>query len=301
MLVILNIYILDLQNVVSHLKNMSYISKTLSSSLVKKYVMAITGFALASFLLIHMLGNLQTLEGGPHAINAYANFLQTLPWEFLWGFRCALAACFVLHFLMAYLLVVENNKARPQTYAVKKNLASTFASRTMIYTGTIVIAFGIIHILHYTMLKLNPEFKVLDWVATSGMYEGKTLHDVYAMMILGFSNTWVSVAYLVALFAIGFHLVHAVSSMFQSIGLRNETVRYNLNKIAAIYAVVIFGGFALNPLAALAGKYTPCQALPVKEVVKQYEAAKAANKDPIFIDYSFLNKKCEKAPTSAAK
>ncbi|MFR6034633.1 MAG: hypothetical protein ACLUKN_16540 [Bacilli bacterium] len=175
---------------------MGTIKKSILSSLVKKFVMAITGFVLASFLLVHMLGNLQTLEGGPHAINAYANFLQTLPWEFLWGFRCALAACFVLHFLMAYLLVVENNKARPQTYAVKKNLASTFASRTMIYTGTIVIAFGIIHILHYTMLKLNPEFKVLDWVATSGMYEGKTLHDVYAMMILGFSNTWVSLAYI---------------------------------------------------------------------------------------------------------
>ena len=137
---------------------MGTIKKSILSSLVKKFVMAITGFVLASFLLVHMLGNLQTLEGGPHAINAYANFLQTLPWEFLWGFRCALAACFVLHFLMAYLLVVENNKARPQTYAVKKNLASTFASRTMIYTGTIVIAFGIIHILHYTMLKLNPEF-----------------------------------------------------------------------------------------------------------------------------------------------
>ena len=174
---------------------MGTIKKSILSSLVKKFVMAITGFVLASFLLVHMLGNLQTLEGGPHAINAYANFLQTLPWEFLWGFRCALAACFVLHFLMAYLLVVENNKARPQTYAVKKNLASTFASRTMIYTGTIVIAFGIIHILHYTMLKLNPEFKVLDWVATSGMYEGKTLHDVYALLFLGFSIRWVSLAF----------------------------------------------------------------------------------------------------------
>ncbi len=301
MLVILNIYILDLQNVVSHLKNMSYISKTLSSSLVKKYVMAITGFALASFLLIHMLGNLQTFEGGPHAINAYAHTLQTLPWEVLWGFRIGLGLCFVIHFAMAYLLVLENKKSRPQTYAVKKTLAASAAAKTMIYTGSLILVFAVFHILHYTVLALNPDFKILDWVCNAGMYEGKTLHDVYAMMILGFSNTWVSVAYLVALFAIGFHLVHAVSSMFQSIGLRNETVRYNLNKIAAIYAVVIFGGFALNPLAALAGKYTPCQALPVKEVVKQYEAAKAANKDPIFIDYSFLNKKCEKAQTSAAK
>ena len=257
--------------------------------------MAITGFVLASFLLVHMLGNLQTLEGGPHAINAYANFLQTLPWEFLWGFRCALAACFVLHFLMAYLLVVENNKARPQTYAVKKNLASTFASRTMIYTGTIVIAFGIIHILHYTMLKLNPEFKVLDWVATSGMYEGKTLHDVYAMMILGFSNTWVSLAYIFSMVVIGFHLSHGVSSMFQSVGFRDEKWRYRLNAIAVAYCVVIAAGFSINPAAVLISKYTPLEIMPVNEVVSQIEKQKAEGKSPIFVNYDFLKSDCTAA------
>ena len=274
---------------------MGTIKKSILSSLVKKFVMAITGFVLASFLLVHMLGNLQTLEGGPHAINAYANFLQTLPWEFLWGFRCALAACFVLHFLMAYLLVVENNKARPQTYAVKKNLASTFASRTMIYTGTIVIAFGIIHILHYTMLKLNPEFKVLDWVATSGMYEGKTLHDVYAMMILGFSNTWVSLAYIFSMVVIGFHLSHGVSSMFQSVGFRDEKWRYRLNAIAEAYCVVIAAGFSINPAAVLISKYTPLEIMPVNEVVSQIEKQKAEGKSPIFVNYDFLKSDCTAA------
>lgn len=277
---------------------MSYLMKTLKSSLVKKYAMAVTGFALASFLLIHMLGNLQALEGGPHAINAYANFLQTLPWEILWGFRIGLAACLVVHFATAYLLVLENRKARPQTYAVKKSVASSAPAKTMIYTGTVILAFAFFHILHYTVLCLNPEFKELDWVATSGMYEGKTLHDVYAMLILGFSSDWVSIGYIIAMAAIGFHLVHAVSSMFQSVGLRNETVRYKLNAVAAIYAVVIFGGFSLNPLAVLAGKYTPLQIVPVKQVLAQYEAQKAAGKDPIFIDYSFL---CKKSPEAAGQ
>ena len=274
---------------------MGTIKKSILSSLVKKFVMAITGFVLASFLLVHMLGNLQTLEGGPHAINAYANFLQTLPWEFLWGFRCALAACFVVHFLMAYLLVVVIKKARPQTYAVKKNLASTFASRTMIYTGTIVIAFGIIHILHYTMLKLNPEFKVLDWVATSGMYEGKTLHDVYAMMILGFSNTWVSLAYIFSMVVIGFHLSHGVSSMFQSVGFRDEKWRYRLNAIAVAYCVVIAAGFSINPAAVLISKYTPLEIMPVNEVVSQIEKQKAEGKSPIFVNYDFLKSDCTAA------
>ena len=251
---------------------MSYLKKTLMSSLFKKYVMAITGFALASFMLIHMLGNLQTLEGGPHAINVYANFLQTLPWEILWGFRLGLGVCFVLHFLTAYLLVLENKKARPQTYIVKKSVVSSAAAKTMIYTGTVILLFAFLHILHYTVLCLNPEFTTLEWKCNAGQYEGKILHDVYAMLILGFENTWVSLGYIAAMFAIGFHLVHAVSSMFQSVGFRNETTRYKLNAIAAIYAVVIFGGFSLNPLAVLISKYTPCEILPVKQVVQQYNA-----------------------------
>ncbi len=276
---------------------MSNLTKTLSSSLIKKFVMAITGFALASFLLIHMLGNLQALEGGPHAINAYANFLQTLPWEILWGFRLGLGLCFVIHFAMAYLLVMENKKARPQTYSIKQSVVSSAAAKTMIYTGTVILLFAALHILHYTVLCLNPEFKTLDWVCDSGMYEGKTIHDVYAMMILGFNNVWVSLGYIAAMFAIGFHLVHAVSSMFQSVGLRNEQIRYKLNAIAVVYAVVIFGGFSINPLAVLISKFTSCQILPVKEVVKQYsELAPKTDGKAIFIDYKFLDcKACDKA------
>ncbi len=261
------------------------------SSLMKKFAMAVTGFVLASFMLIHMLGNLQTLEGGPHAINAYANFLQTLPWEILWGFRLCLGACFIVHLLTAYLLVLENSKARPQNYATKKNIASSLAARTMIFSGSIIALFAIIHILHYTVLNLDPSFKLLDWKATSGMYEGKVLHDVYAMLILGFSNTWVSVAYIVSMIVIGCHLSHGVSSMFQSIGFRNEVWRYRLNAIAMAYCVVIALGFSLNPLAVLVSKYTDCQILPVKQVIKQYDALKNT-KGEIFINYDFL-KDCD--------
>ncbi len=279
---------------------MGKLRKSLLSSLIKKFAMAITGFVLASFLLVHMLGNLQTLEGGPHAINAYANFLQTLPWEFLWGFRAVLLLCFAVHFLTAYMLVLENSKARPQTYAVKKSLASSAAARTMIYSGSIVILFVVLHIMHYTVLNLNPEFKTLDWVATSGMYEGKSIHDVYAMMLLGFSNPWVSAAYIVAMIAIAFHLSHGVSSMFQSVGFRDEKWRYILNSIAVAYCVIIAAGFSINPAGVLLSKYTPCKLFPVCQVSKQFEAQKAAGKNPIYIDYAFLNEKSGGAKCSIA-
>ena len=259
---------------------------------MKKFAMAVTGFVLASFLLIHMLGNLQTLEGGPHAINAYANFLQTLPWEILWGFRLCLGVSFVLHLLTAYLLVLENSKSRPQRYSVKKSLASTLAARTMIFSGTIIALFAVIHIMHYTVLNLDPSFKLLEWKATSGMYEGKVIHDVYAMLILGFSNPWVSISYIFAMVVIGFHLSHGVSSMFQSIGFRNEKWRYRLSAIAVLYCAVIALGFSINPLAVLVSKYSDCQIMPVKQVEKQIGQLKDT-KGEIFINYDFLKEGCK--------
>lgn len=277
------------------------IKKSVLSSVLKKFLMAITGFVLASFLLIHMLGNLQTFEGGPHAINAYAHTLQTLPWEILWGFRLTLLACFVIHFLTAYMLVVENNKSRPQQYAVKKSLSSSLAARTMIYSGTVVIAFAVLHILHFTVLNLDPDFKILEWVATGGIYEGKTLHDVYAMLIMGFSNPWVALGYIFAMIVIAFHLSHGVSSMFQSVGLRNEAWRYRLNAVAAAYCVVIAAGFSLNPLAVLVSKYTDCEILPVKCILKQIDAQKAAGAGKIFVDYGFLSGKAAKCPAAVAE
>ncbi len=270
------------------------IKNTLMSSIIKKLIMAATGCVLASFLAVHMLGNLQALEGGPHAINAYAHFLQTLPWEILWGFRATLFVCIIVHFGMATLLVLENSKARPQKYSVKAAVVASPAAKTMIYTGVIILTFAFTHILHYTVLHLNPEFKLLEWTCEEGFYEGKVLHDVYAMLIVGFANEWVSGLYIIAMAVIGFHLVHGVGSMFQSVGLRNETVRYKLDLVAKIYAVVIFGGFCINPIAVLVSKYTPLEIYPVKDVLRQIEAQKASGKD-IFVDYAAIYGTCAKA------
>ena len=266
---------------------MSYLKKTLTSSLVKKYVMAVTGFALASFLLIHMLGNLQAFEGGPHAINVYAYTLQNLPWEILWGFRIGLGLMFVFHFFLAYLIRLENWKSRPQGYSVKRLVEASCCARTMVYTGTLILLFAVFHILHYTALVIDPEFQRMEWLCETGIYKGTVMHDVYAMLIIGFSNNWISAFYIIAMIAIGAHLTHGVTSMFNSVGLRNERVRYALNCAAILYAVVVFGGFAIQPGIVLLGKYTPVQIMPVKEVLSQYEAVKNQPGD-IFIDYGFL-------------
>ena len=91
---------------------------------------------------------------------------------------------------------------------------------------------------------------------------------------------------------IGFHLSHGVSSMFQSIGFRNEAWRYRLNAIAMLYCIVIALGFSINPLAVLVSKYTDCQILPVAQVEKQFSQLKDA-KGQIFVNYDFLKEGCK--------
>lgn len=259
------------------------------SSIIKKLIMAITGGVLASFLAVHMLGNLQALEGGPHAINVYAHFLQTLPWEILWGFRLTLFVCIIVHFALAFILVLENSKARPQKYAVKKSIIPSKIASTMIYTGVLIFAFAAVHILHYTVMNIHPELKHLEWLNE----DGKAIHDVYAMLVVAFSNDFVAIFYIAAMAFIGFHLTHGVASVFQSVGFRNEVVRGKIKAIAAIYAIVVFGGFSINPAMVLICKYTnlnlPLGTFPVNQILQQYETKKSNDKE-VFIDYAAIEK-----------
>jgi succinate dehydrogenase / fumarate reductase cytochrome b subunit len=99
------------------------------SSLGKKYVMAVTGFALLVFAIGHMVGNLQVFLG-PNQINTYGHFLQSAP-ELLWGARLGLLVMVGLHIYAAIKVSAENKAARPVPYANFKPVAASFASRTM--------------------------------------------------------------------------------------------------------------------------------------------------------------------------
>ena len=108
------------------------------SSLGKKYVMAVTGIGLFLFVIIHMLGNLQIFLG-PEKLNAYAALLKSNP-AILWGARIGLLAIVVLHVTSAIQLALINKRARPVGYAVGKPVASTFAQRTILVSGLIILA-----------------------------------------------------------------------------------------------------------------------------------------------------------------
>jgi succinate dehydrogenase / fumarate reductase cytochrome b subunit len=218
------------------------------SSLAKKYVMAITGFALLIFVIGHMLGNLQVFLG-PNQINAYGNFLQTTP-ELLWSARIGLVVMVLLHIYSAIKLSAENKAARPIPYGAYNPVAASYASRTMLMSGLIILAFVIYHLLHYTVQVKAVNLTGQDFIP---LHDEKGRHDIYRMMIIGFSNVWVSIFYLIGVGLLSLHLSHGTSSMFQSLGWKTEPIGHWIDRAARIGAVVLFLGYASIPLAVLTG------------------------------------------------
>ncbi|MFP4253182.1 MAG: succinate dehydrogenase cytochrome b subunit [Halothece sp.] len=250
-------------------------------SLVKKYLMALTGIALITFVFAHMVGNLQMFLP-PEAINQYAHFLhQVIPAPLRWAFRFGLLVMVGVHIWMATLLKLENRAARPQNYVVKRWLKASSASRYMTVSGFILLIYIIFHLLHFTVQNIHPEFQML----TYEMGE-KSVQDVYAMVIYGFSRQfwYVSGFYMIAMGLLCWHLSHGASSIFQTLGLRNERIRYPLHKIAWGLGMILFLGFTSIPISVLVAEATNMQLLPTEAVLTQIETWDGES--PIIIDYS---------------
>ncbi len=194
--------------------------------------MAVTGALLLGFVVAHLLGNLQ-VYAGPEKFNAYAAFLKSLG-PVLWIARIGLLAVFVLHFVTAFRLWRLNSGARPEEYRAQSTVQATSASLYMMQSGMVILIFVLLHLMHFTFGLLQPQY------FTSHDHLGR--HDVYAMLIRGFQSPGYTIGYCIAMLALGFHLSHACSSMFQTMGLHHPAWT---PKIRA-------AGFALGWLIALA-------------------------------------------------
>ena len=214
----------------------------------KKYVMAISGCVLFLFVVGHLLGNLQVFLG-PEAINRYGYFLQSNV-ELLWPVRLFLILMVVLHIWSAIKLSLENNAARPVAYAQYQPVGSTHASRTMLMSGIIILIFVIYHLLHYTVM---VQYINLTGQNFADFVDSKNRHDIFKMMVVGFSNPWVSGFYIIGMALLCLHLSHGVSSMFQSLGLKNKIYGPFLDQFARVVAVLIFFGYTSIPVAILLG------------------------------------------------
>jgi succinate dehydrogenase / fumarate reductase, cytochrome b subunit len=216
--------------------------------------MAVTGAVLFLFVIGHLIGNLQVFLG-PEAINRYGHFLQSNP-ELIWPARLTLLLMVGLHIWSATKLSLENKAARPVGYAVYQPVGSSYASRTMLVGGSIVFVFIIYHLLHYTAEVQYLNFTGQNFAAFMEQLPGQVpaeRHDIFKMMVVGFSKPLVSGFYVLGLALLCLHLSHGASSMFQSLGWKNEAYRPFLDRAAQVVAVVIFFGYSSIPIAILCG------------------------------------------------
>src|SRR5947199_845794 len=233
-------------------KRRGFISDFCHSSVGRKMIVAVTGQILILFVIGHLFGNLQIFLG-PEWINAYSQHLRDLG-PLLWLIRAFLLATVVLHIYFTILLAIENWRARPDAYKDRQYVKATFASRHMVMSGLIVLAFIIYHIAHFTVRVTDKRFTLLK-ADPLGYY------DVYSMMVYGFQNYFVSGFYVIGLFLLALHLSHGSLSFFQSLGLNDKKLTQRLALGGRIFAWLLFAGYTSIPLAILLGLIKPAQQL----------------------------------------
>ena len=228
---------------------MNFITQIWRSSLGKKFIMALTGGAMALFIIAHLAGNLQIFLG-PDTLNRYGHFLQS-NMEIVWPARVILLGCVVLHVLAAVRLTAENRAARPVGYEGDPTpVATTYASRTMMMSGLIIAAYIVYHLLHFTVLVSSVNFSGQDF---AGFKDEQGRHDVFKMMIVGFQQPIVAMFYILAMGLLCLHLSHGVNAMFQSLGVKVGFCPSLPRCLARWGALLIFAGYAVIPLAILSG------------------------------------------------
>lgn len=222
------------------------LNKIVTSSLGKKFIVALTGLMLAGFVLGHMAGNLLFFVG-PDALNAYASQLQSMG-PLLWVARISLLVAVVLHVVFTIKLTRENRAARPHRYEFEKTIQASGSSRIMIWSGLTVLAFIVYHLMHFTLKSTNPEFASLSY-----NLDGVQVHNVYKMVVAGFSSIPVAIFYLIANGLLASHLSHGVASVPQTLGISTGRTRALYKKIGLAFAALILIGNSSIPLAVLLG------------------------------------------------
>ena len=212
----------------------------------KKAVMAATGVMLVGYVFAHLLGNMQIYSSNPEQINKYAAFLHNpANAAALMAARSVLLLAVALHIVAAVQLWLQNRAARPIGYVKKDDLPNAYAARTMIWSGPIVGAFVIFHVLHLTAGKIVELHEL-----------GPNMPDVRFNVITGFSNPFIAGFYILAMLFLCLHLYHGMWSMFQSLGISHPRYTPLVKKAAAVLAIVVAVGNCSIPIAVLTGLLT---------------------------------------------
>lgn len=246
----------------------------LRSTILSKVVMAATGVILLLFICGHLLGNMQVFLGR-EAFNHYAQMLQSMG-EFLWIIRGVLLLSLVLHIITSIRLSALNSAAKPVKYQIKSYAKAKVNSRSMLFTGIMIFAFLTYHILHFTMGKTNPdhydhhEFYADNAYTVEGNVSAEQLneipehcvnksevvmkrHDVYKMVVLGFRMPLISLAYVIGVVLLGFHLSHAIQSCFQTLGVTGPKFTPRMVRCSIVFSTIVVIMYISIPISILLG------------------------------------------------
>jgi succinate dehydrogenase / fumarate reductase, cytochrome b subunit len=214
-----------------------------TTSMRLKAVMAVSGAVLLLYLVVHMIGNLKAYLGA-ESLDTYAAWLRTvgepaLPHgTVLWTVRIVLLVAVLAHIVSATVLAGRARRARPVRYAHRPPVQTNYASRTMRWGGVIVALFVVYHVLDLTTGTLNPH----------GVHG-----EVYANVSADFSRWYITLAYTLAVVAVGFHVRHGLWSALQTLGFSSGASQARLKAVALGFAIVLTVGFLSVPFAVQFG------------------------------------------------
>jgi succinate dehydrogenase / fumarate reductase cytochrome b subunit len=220
---------------------MTWVTKTLNSTLGRKLIMALTGLFLILFLTGHVSGNLLLFKGdGGQAFNMYAKFMTTNPAVKLLSYLTYISV--IGHIVYSIFLTQHNKSARPVSYSTSNGSSnSAWSSRNMGVLGTIILIFLVVH--------LQGFWYQMHWGAVPTVeYEGETYKNLFEIVSFAFQNELLVGGYVLAMVFLAFHLSHGFASAFQTLGLNHNKYSPAIKAIGQVYCIVVPTLFASMPL-----------------------------------------------------
>jgi succinate dehydrogenase / fumarate reductase cytochrome b subunit len=215
------------------------------SSVGRKLINAATGLALCGFIIVHLSGNIALLTGARETFNKYSHFLLHDLGKFIYIAEAGLVLIFLLHIISAVSVWWSKQIARPESYKKSGNAGQpskkTFSSETMIYSGSIILIFTVIHILTF---KYGPGIEQ-GYIMN---VDGKVIRDLYQLGIDIFNKPGYFIWYIFSMFVLFLHLRHGFWSAFQSLGANHPRYMPAISRIGVLFAIVMGFGFLVIPV-----------------------------------------------------
>ena len=244
---------------------MSQVKKVFAGPLGKKFLMALTGLFLITFLVVHLAGNLQLLkDDGGYAFNQYAVFMTSNP--LIKTVSYVLYTSILAHVIISLILTIKNQKARPEKYRSSGSQStSVWQSRNMGILGTIILIFLAVHLqgfwakykmdavpyAKYEVSKTGEVSKtvLLETEVTEEMKkEEGVFQDLYIEVATAFKVWWIVAIYVLSMIGMAFHLSHGFQSAFQTLGINHTSYTPAIKFIGTAFSIIISALFAWMPI-----------------------------------------------------